>query len=125
MMDLHQQWPMTQLTFTPWNLKFADEGKDIVLASHAYGGVDATESAKGLSRRTARKMGRKEGLSDWRIYGRSCLLQVMQCKVYMLKDGIVDYITVEASSSFLFPCLQSHFNISEIPGMQATMAPIV
>lgn len=42
--------------------KLADEGKDVVLIAHSYGGIPATESTKGLSKEERLKQGKKGGL---------------------------------------------------------------
>ncbi|KAI1110096.1 Alpha/beta hydrolase fold-1 [Nemania sp. NC0429] len=40
----------------------ADEGREVILIPHSYGGVPATESAKGLSIQERQKQGKKGGL---------------------------------------------------------------
>jgi hypothetical protein len=42
--------------------KHADEGKDIVLIAHSYGGIPATESTKGLSKAERQRQGKTGGL---------------------------------------------------------------
>ncbi|KAJ4354444.1 uncharacterized protein N0V89_006181 [Didymosphaeria variabile] len=42
--------------------KLSDEGKDIVLFAHSYGGVPATQSLKGLSKEAREKEGKKGGV---------------------------------------------------------------
>lgn len=42
--------------------KFADQGKDVVLIAHSYGGTPATESVKGLSKADREKAGKKGGI---------------------------------------------------------------
>lgn len=42
--------------------KLADEGKDIVLVAHSYGGIPTSESLKGLSKDTREKEGKKGGV---------------------------------------------------------------
>lgn len=42
--------------------KLADEGKDVILIAHSYGGVPATESAKGLGKEERQKQGKKGGI---------------------------------------------------------------
>lgn len=42
--------------------KHADEGKDLVLIAHSYGGLPATESIKGLSKRDRQRQGNSGGL---------------------------------------------------------------
>jgi hypothetical protein len=42
--------------------KYADEGKDVVLVAHSYGGIPATESTKGLSKAERQRQGKSGGL---------------------------------------------------------------
>lgn len=40
----------------------ADDGKDVLIVSHSYGGVPATESIKGLAKDTRQKLGKQGGV---------------------------------------------------------------
>lgn len=42
--------------------KLADEGKDVILMAHSYGGVPSTQSVKGLSKTERQKQGKKGGI---------------------------------------------------------------
>lgn len=42
--------------------KLADEGKDVILISHSYGGVPTTESTKGASKAERESQGKKGGV---------------------------------------------------------------
>ncbi|KAH8587120.1 Alpha/beta hydrolase fold-1 [Bisporella sp. PMI_857] len=42
--------------------ELADQGKDVILAAHSYGGVPMTESTKGLSKEERSKAGKKGGI---------------------------------------------------------------
>ncbi|MCJ1384566.1 hypothetical protein MMC17_007683 [Xylographa soralifera] len=42
--------------------KLADEGKDVLLIAHSYGGIPATESTKGLGAEERQKDGKKGGI---------------------------------------------------------------
>jgi hypothetical protein len=42
--------------------KLADEGKDVVLFAHSYGGVPVTQSTKGLGKSERQKVGKKGGI---------------------------------------------------------------
>lgn len=42
--------------------KLADEGKDVVLVGHSYGGLPISQSLKGLSRAAREKEGKKGGV---------------------------------------------------------------
>lgn len=40
----------------------ADDGKDVLIVAHSYGGVPATESVKGLAKDTRQKLGKQGGV---------------------------------------------------------------
>lgn len=42
--------------------RLADQGKDVVLMGHSYGGIPVTESTKGLSREERERDGKKGGI---------------------------------------------------------------
>ena len=42
--------------------KLSDEGKDVILIAHSYGGIPATESTKGLGKEEREKDGKKGGV---------------------------------------------------------------
>ena len=42
--------------------KLADEGKDVILFAHSYGGVVTSQSTKGLSKAERQKQGKKGGI---------------------------------------------------------------
>lgn len=42
--------------------KLADEGKDVILLAHSYGGVPMTESCKGLGKEERAKQGKQGGI---------------------------------------------------------------
>lgn len=42
--------------------KFADQGKDVMLIAHSYGGVPASEAIKGLSKAERERYGKKGGI---------------------------------------------------------------
>lgn len=42
--------------------KLADEGKDVIIITHSYGGVPGTESVKGLAKEDRKKQGKKGGV---------------------------------------------------------------
>ncbi|KAI8966341.1 alpha/beta-hydrolase [Daldinia sp. FL1419] len=43
--------------------KLADEGKDVLLVAHSYGGVPATESTKGLTKKERQSQGKGGGIT--------------------------------------------------------------
>ena len=44
--------------------KHADQGKDIILLAHSYGGIPATESVKGFSKAERAKQGKAGGVAE-------------------------------------------------------------
>jgi hypothetical protein len=52
--------------------KLADEGKDVVVIGHSYGGVPVTECVKGLDKPTRQKQGKKGGIV--RLGYKTCLV---------------------------------------------------
>lgn len=40
----------------------ADQGRDVIIISHSYGGVPATESVRGLSKKARRAEGKQGGV---------------------------------------------------------------
>jgi hypothetical protein len=52
--------------------KLADEGKDVVVVGHSYGGVPVTESVKGLDKPTRQRQGKKGGIV--RLGYKTCLV---------------------------------------------------
>lgn len=42
--------------------RLADEGKDVIIMTHSYGGVPGTESVRGLSKTERQKQGKKGGI---------------------------------------------------------------
>jgi hypothetical protein len=52
--------------------KLADEGKDVVVVGHSYGGVPVTESVRGLDKPTRQRQGKKGGIV--RLGYKTCLV---------------------------------------------------
>jgi hypothetical protein len=52
--------------------KFADEGKDVVIIAHSYGGIPTSEAVKGLTKAQREKEGKKGGII--RLGYLSCLV---------------------------------------------------
>ena len=52
------------LPLSPWldTEKLADEGKNVILLAHSYGGVPVTESTKGLRKEERQAQGKKGGV---------------------------------------------------------------
>jgi hypothetical protein len=85
--------------------KIADEGKDIVLVMHSYGGIPATESAHGLAKKDREAAGKKGGIVAL-LYVAALLVQPVMSLGSTLGAGygIPDYVKVDVSIHFsLYP----------------------
>jgi len=98
--------------------KLVDEGKDIVLVTHSYGGIPGTESVKGLVRTDREKDGKKGGVVRI-VYVTSLVTPVGFSLKTLMGDTLPDFIRIEVRlavpcvefsslldrrSSFPFPC---------------------
>src|SRR5204863_10187278 len=55
-----------------------EEGKDVVLVMHSYGGIPGTESARGLAKADRQASGKKGGISSL-VYVTALLTRVGEC----------------------------------------------
>ncbi len=74
--------------------KFADQGKDVILISHSYGGVPASESAKGLGKKERQAAGKKGGISAL-LYVTALLVEPGQSLGSTMGDAVPNYVHVE------------------------------
>ncbi|KAJ7645036.1 Alpha/beta hydrolase fold-1, partial [Mycena polygramma] len=78
--------------------RLADEGKDVVLVAHSYGGLVACESAKGLAKSVREKEGKKGGIV--RIILVSAVVpregHTLADDVFKIKDG---YMVMDPANS--------------------------
>lgn len=58
--------------------KLADGGKDVILVSHSYGGIPATESTKGLSKEERKAAGKQGGVRN-----------LVSCRAWFRRWGVV------------------------------------
>lgn len=77
--------------------KLLDEGKDVVLMTHSYGGIPGTQSLEKLSRKTRRAAGKPGGV-DRIIYMCSMILQPGTSNWEFFSTNFPDFLTVEASN---------------------------
>ena len=85
--------------------KLADEGKDIVLVTHSYGGIPGTESAYGLAQKEREASGKKGGIVAL-LYVAALLVKPGMSLGTTIGEGagVPDYVKVDVrvSSSPLF-----------------------
>jgi hypothetical protein len=114
--------------------KLADEGKDIVLMAHSYGGIPMTECVKGLTKREREAQGRKGGIVRLGYVtamvapvGRAC----MDLLAEVPEENRMDF-AINVSSSFVlchlcpfscFPLLFMAFSSKQSNGSILTGAP--
>jgi pimeloyl-ACP methyl ester carboxylesterase len=78
--------------------KIADEGKDIVLVTHSYGGIPGTESAHGLAKKDREASGKEGGIVAL-LYVAALLVQPGKSLGSTLGEGtgVPDYVKVDVS----------------------------
>jgi pimeloyl-ACP methyl ester carboxylesterase len=78
--------------------KIADEGKDVVLLMHSYGGIPGTESAHGLAKKDREVAGKKGGVVVL-LYVAALLVQPSMSLGSTLGagSGVPDYVKVDVS----------------------------
>ena len=76
--------------------KLADEGKDIMLVSHSYGGFAASESARGLAKADREAAGKKGSISRL-FYMTAFMPEVGASLRSLMGDLLPDYIHVHVS----------------------------
>jgi pimeloyl-ACP methyl ester carboxylesterase len=74
--------------------KLLDEGKDVVLMTHSYGGIPGTQSLKTISRK-AREAEGKQGGVDKIIYLTSMVLQPGTSNLEAFGGALPDFLTME------------------------------
>lgn len=86
--------------------KEADQGRDVVLIGHSYGGVPVTESAKGLSKKERAAQGKKGGLVN--IAYMTCLVPAVGASAVDVLSKVPDEFKTPMNigvSGFSFPLL--------------------
>jgi hypothetical protein len=85
--------------------KLADEGKDVLVVAHSYGGLPATESVKGLSKQEREKAGKKGGVV--RLAYLTSLVSEVGANAMQTLEGAVEevYVTPDEVCSCFFPLI--------------------
>jgi pimeloyl-ACP methyl ester carboxylesterase len=80
--------------------KIADQGKDIVLVMHSYGGIPGTESAHGLAKKEREASGKKGGIVAL-LYVVALLVRPGKSLGSTLGEGtgVPDYVKVDVSGT--------------------------
>ncbi|PQE30488.1 methylesterase 6 protein [Rutstroemia sp. NJR-2017a WRK4] len=73
--------------------KLADEGKDVILVAHSYGGIPTSQSTKGLEKEERQKQGKKGGIV--RIAYMTCLVPPVGGSAGTVLVGVPDEQKVE------------------------------
>ncbi|KAK6362468.1 hypothetical protein LTS17_012832 [Exophiala oligosperma] len=81
--------------------ELVDDGKDIILVMHSYGGICGTESTKGVSKVEREKL-RKEGGIIRLLYISSPVPEVGGSIASQMGANMPDFITVEVSTPNVF-----------------------
>lgn len=83
--------------------KLADEGKEIIMVTHSYGGICGTESLKGLAKADREAAGKKGGISRV-LYVTSLVPSVGQSLKGLMGDFQPDYLIVNVSWPEFLDC---------------------
>lgn len=92
---------------------FADEGRDLVIVAHSYGGVVASSAVEGLSKSTRMQAGKAGGVVKV-VYLAAFALDKGQSLLGMLGGNYLPWMTVEVSLpkalpiSILYPIVASN-----------------
>ncbi|KAM0250762.1 hypothetical protein ACHAP5_001979 [Fusarium lateritium] len=95
-----------------------DEGKEVVLMTHSYGGIPGTQSLKDLSRKARKEQG-KEGGIDKIIYLASVVLQPGTSNFDAFGAAMPDFVHVEDDYMTLDPVGHASSTFSDLPGDEA------
>ncbi|KAF5670026.1 hypothetical protein FHETE_4709 [Fusarium heterosporum] len=95
-----------------------DEGKEVVLMTHSYGGIPGTQSLGKLSRK-ARKAQEKEGGIDIIIYLASVVLQPGVCNMDAFGAAMPDFVTIDDDYMSLKPEGHATATFSDMPYEEA------
>lgn len=84
--------------------KYIEQGKEVHIHTHSYGGIPGTESIKGISKSAREARGLKGGISRI-VYTTSLALPVGVCLKDGMGDNFPDFITVHVRQIVLFSAL--------------------
>lgn len=94
-----------------------DDGEDVVLLTHSYGGVPGTQSLEILSNK-ARQAGGKKGVSKI-IYMTSVILPVGTSNLEAFGGSLPDFVSVDGDFMSMKPGIESTFTFSGLPDEEA------
>ncbi|CEI61597.1 hypothetical protein FVEN_g9320 [Fusarium venenatum] len=98
--------------------KLLDEGEQVVLMTHSYGGIPGTESLKTISRRAREAEGKKGGVEKI-VYLTSVVLQPGTSNFEAFGGTLPDSLTVEDDYMSLDVEANSSLTFSDLPAEQA------
>lgn len=110
---------------------YADQGKDIVLATHSYGGIAGAEGAKGLSKKEREENGKKGGIIRL-VYITALIAQVGQSLGEVMAEIPPSQVIVDVSDIDIFNLhtfcprpnsLDFHLMLNQI--YRATILPLI
>ena len=76
--------------------KLADQGKDVVIVTHSYGGIPGTECSKGLSKEERKAIGKPGGISRF-VYVTSVVPPPGKSLKDLMGDLVPSFINAEVS----------------------------
>jgi len=98
--------------------QLADEGKDVVLVAHSYGGLVACEAAKGLAKSVRGKDGKQGGIV--RIVFVTAVVGLEgQSLTDVFGDLALDFVRIEGEYMVMDPAKSAPVNFSDLPPGEA------
>lgn len=93
-----------------------DQGKEVILFTHSYGGIPTTQSLKTLSSKSRSASGKAGGVNAV-IYLASIILSPGTCNWDLFKDKLTDFVAIEVSNACCFSLLnvQSEHSTLSVP----------
>ncbi|KAJ3550350.1 hypothetical protein NM208_g27 [Fusarium decemcellulare] len=91
-----------------------DDGKDVVIITHSYGGIPGTQSLEKLSRKQRSATGKTGGV-DKIIYLASVVLQPGTANLDLFGPNLPDFLTVNDDYMTLDPEGQAPMTFSDLP----------
>lgn len=98
--------------------KLLDEGEDVVLMTHSYGGIPGTESLKNISRKAREAEGKKGGIEKL-VYLTSMVLQPGTSNLEAFGGALPDFLTMEDDYMSLNAEVNASLTFSDLPADQA------
>ncbi|KAJ7721453.1 Alpha/beta hydrolase fold-1 [Mycena metata] len=95
--------------------RLADEGKDVVLVPHSYGGVPTCEAAKGLAKSVREKEGKAGGIARI-LFVSSVVPKEGESLKDAFGDTALDFIGIEGEYMYMAdPVKSAAINVSDLP----------